>query len=166
MSYKRYILITFIFIPLLMMTVFIIALQLLEKDWIKTDATINSTTIKSSRPGTPAWSLMADITYQRDGQSFSHQGLKLYHHQDRQKTVAEAKTWPIGKRLVIYTHPDNPESISLASDGDRQTLAVVAAILSPMALIIIGLGLFILRRWRKPEQNNTRLTFKPEQKSE
>jgi hypothetical protein len=148
MSYKRYILITFILIPFAMLSIYIISLELLQKDWIRSEARIEQTTIKHTRPGTPAWSLIAEISYQLKNQSYTHKGLEIFRDKARQITKAEQANWPEGKVIIIYINPDNPNSVSLASDGDRQALAILAAILTPMAMIILGLIFLLIKRLR------------------
>lgn len=147
LGYGRYIIITFIAIPLAMMTVFIFVLELANKDWKSVDAIVQSTNIKSIRPGTLAWGLIVNFTYEVDGRQYNHTGLNVFHDTDWNVTNKEQQNWPEGRTFTLYYNPQNPASISLASDGGAQRMAVLAAIFSPMIMVIIGFVILLVRRW-------------------
>ena len=114
-----------------------VAVHLLyPSDWRAVEATVQRVYIKSTRPGTPQWSLFVDARYDVAGES--HVTAKdIFRNPSRDVTAAEQANWPPGSKLTIYYDAGDPASTSLVPDGGRQALVATTVILTPLALSIL-----------------------------
>lgn len=110
-------------------------------DWREAEATVLATDIQRTRPGTPQWSIMADVAYEVAGRRYERKGLEVFRNEDREVSIAEQQDWPEGRALTVYYSVSDPREISRWPDGGRQAVIVVAALAVP---IMAALGFFIL----------------------
>lgn len=149
----RKIILGFVAMLVAMVTVFVLVLELAEGDWRPVEAEVQATRIKSSRPGTLAWALMVDFSYTVAGKNYDKQGFDVFRDAEWEVTRAQQLEWPKGKKFEVYYSSDAPGAVSLARDGGREALAVMASILTPLAMAFFGLIFFLVRYiWVKKEQ--------------
>jgi hypothetical protein len=110
-------------------------------DWRPVEATVLATDIRSTRPGTPQWSLMADVGYDVAGRHYERKGLEIFRDADFDVTDAERRNWPSGRTLTVYYRVSGPHDISRWADGGRQAVIVLSALAVP---VMAALGFFIL----------------------
>lgn len=120
--------------------------KLIDGDWQPTEAKVTATEIHRTRPGNLAWSLMVAAAYDVDGTKYRYRWLDVFHHQEKEVTEAEQAKWPAGKSFTLYYNPENPDRPSLASDGGREAATVVAALMTPMALVLLWMIYMMTRR--------------------
>lgn len=145
-QHKRFLLMMCAIIPLAMLTVFILVLEFYQGDWQPVEAEVQSTQIVSTRPGTLQWSLMADVSYNVDGNNYTSERLEVARDSVRDVTAAEQTNWPSGRKFQIYYNPHAPQSVSLVSDGGREAFAVMASVLTPLVIVLLLLIYFTLFR--------------------
>ncbi len=114
---------------------------LYPSNWEPVLATIVSTEIQSTRPGTPQWSLMADIRYEASGQQYEYKKLEVFRDPVFEVTAAAKQEWPTGRRFHVYFNAANPGSVSITKDGGREAAVVVSVVLVP---VIWAFGFFVL----------------------
>lgn len=149
-KFWRYAFLFCLFTVVSMIAVFIITLEMINGDWQKIEAVVESTSIESSNPGSgPEWSLMVSASYEVDGKTYNKDKLDVFHDVDWNVTKAEQQSWPNSKTFTLYYDTKNPEQSSRASDGDRQAIAVLASILTPMIITILAFIFFVMRRRRE-----------------
>lgn len=109
--------------------------------WEPVLATVLSTEIQSTRPGTPQWSLMADIRYETSGQLYEYKKLEVFRDPDFEVTAAAEQEWPAGRTFEVYFNAKNPGTVSLTKDGGREAAVVVSVLMVP---VIWAFGFFAL----------------------
>ncbi len=120
---------------------------------VPVEAEVETTTIRSTRPGTLAWSLMVDCTYRVDGVLYSKSNLEVFHDTEFAVTESQQRHWPEGKVFLAYYRPADPADLSLhQGEGADQVLAVM--------LLLIGLIVMFpaIVAWRRAEKNKTNST--------
>lgn len=118
-----------------------------RQDWTPVTATVDSTRIESTRPGTPAWSLLVDFRYAIDQKEYRKPNVEVFHDRERNVTEAERRNWPVGREITAYCSKQNPESLSLEEDGNLEATLVVATLLS-FATALVFLPFFVARKRR------------------
>lgn len=116
--------------------------------WHPLEATVQRARIERTRPGTPQWSLMVDATYEVAGRRYET-SQDVFHDAERSVTEAEQARWPAGRTFTLYVDTDDPESTSLVADGGRQAATVVAVILTPLILMVLGFIVILVRQARE-----------------
>jgi len=124
-------------------------------DWRPVAATVLATDIRSSRPGTPQWSLMADVGYDVAGRHYERKGLEVFRDTDFDVSDAERRNWPSGRTMTVYYRASDPRVISKWANGGRQAVTVLSALAVP---VMAALGFFIvsLARARARKQSSAR----------
>ncbi len=110
-------------------------------DWRPVEATVLATDIRSTRPGTMQWSLMADVGYDVAGRHYERKGLEVFSDTDFDVSDAERRNWPSGRTLTVYYRVSAPQDISRWADGGRQAVIVLSVLAVPF---LAALGFFIL----------------------
>ncbi len=113
-----------------------------------------ATRIESTRLGTLDWSLLVDCAYEVGGARHENIELNVFHDVDRAVTEEARNAWPVGRRFTIFVHPDDPRSVSRVADGGRQAAAVVAALLTPLALAFATFATLLVRRSRTAKRRS------------
>jgi len=121
-------------------------------DWRPVEATILATDIRSTRPGTPQWSLMADVGYDVAGRHYERKGLEVFRDADSDVSDAERRNWPSGRTVTVYYRVSAPQDISKRADGGRQAVIVLSALAVP---VMAALGFFILSLARARARKQT-----------
>lgn len=114
-------------------------------DWRPVEATVLATDIRSTRPGTPQWSLEADIAYEVEGRRFEREGLEVFRDPDYDVTDAERRDWPAGRTLTVHYRASDPGEVSIWEDGGRQAAIVVSALLVPVVAALAFLLVSVAR---------------------
>jgi hypothetical protein len=122
-------------------------------DWRPVEATVLATDIRRTRPGTPQWSLMADVDYDVAGRHYERKGLEVFRDTNFDVSDAERRKWPPGRTLTVYYRVSAPQDISKWEDGGRQAVIVLSGLAVP---VMAALGFFIrsLARARTRSQAN------------
>jgi hypothetical protein len=110
-------------------------------DWRPVEATVLATDIRRTRPGTPQWSLMADVGYDVARRHYERKGLEVFRDADFAVTNAERRNWPPGRTLTVYYRVSAPQDISKWAEGGRQAVIVLSALAVP---VMAAQGFFIL----------------------
>ena len=134
-----------VFHALLILLFFAPAIWIRTQQWTPVTATVDSTRIERTRPGTPAWSLWVDFRYEADGRDYLKRNVDVFHDQDRRATEEEQEDWPIGREQILYRSKRNPECLSLEADGKFEVALVVAVLLS-FATSLVFLPFYVARR--------------------
>ncbi|MCH6256302.1 hypothetical protein MLD52_07065 [Puniceicoccaceae bacterium K14] len=133
-----------------MLVTFVIVIQVYPKDWQPTTAEIAATAIEPSNEGNITWSLKADIFYELDGIRYDKNDIKILHKDRKEDVVNQQLNWPVGKTFKLFAKSDDPYAISLNPAGDRESTAVMLAILTPAALAVITFpSMLLFRKIRK-----------------
>lgn len=135
-------------VPAAMIASFVLVLSLLDGDWKPVEAKVLSAEIVSTRSGSLTWSILVDAAYEVDGARYERQRLDVFHDVEYDVSEARLADWSEGKRFTLYVDPADPQSSSLAADGGREALAVVAAMLTPMLIALVTFIVLIARRAR------------------
>lgn len=105
--------------------------------WQPIIAEVRETSIESTRPGAPAWSLVVDFDYEVDGALYQKHQVDVFHDSARGVTEEEQREWPAGKQFTIYCNQRHPSRFSLDPGfGAARVLAVLlicmaAAVMTP-----------------------------------
>lgn len=134
--------------PVAMIAVYLLVLGLFGGDWRAVSAEARSARIELTRPGTLAWSILVDYSYEFDGVRYEKQELDVYRNDERAVTEARFGEWSDGAQFTLYVDAEDPSRSALAADGGAQAMAVFAAILTPLALTVITLIVYVARRAR------------------
>ena len=110
-------------------------------NWRPVEATILATDVRGTRPGTPQWSLMADVSYNVAGRHYKRKGLEIFRDAAFDVTDKARHNWPPGRTLTVYYRVSAPQDISKWADGGRQAVIVLSALAVP---VMAALGFFIL----------------------
>ncbi|MDF1814281.1 MAG: DUF3592 domain-containing protein [Verrucomicrobiales bacterium] len=113
--------------------------------WVPVEAVVESTAIRKTRPGTPAWSIIATINYEAEGKSFRKEHVDVFHDADRAVTEAEKGKWPLGRGFTVYYQQNNPARYSLLPDGNAEVW-VVLTVLFCIAYFLVLLPFYIASR--------------------
>lgn len=141
-------------VPAAMLANFILVYSLFDGDWQPIVVEVRSTSIEMEHTGTPVWSLLVDISYEVDGRRYDKARLSVLNKDQLRDTEVLQKDWPAGKHFTVYYHPDDPQNVSLASDGGREVAAVVAAIATPALVFFLWLGYTLVGRMRASKAQN------------
>jgi hypothetical protein len=131
-----------------LMIIFGTAVQLFyPSDWHPVEATVQGAHIERTRPGTLQWSFMVDATYEVANQVYETTQ-DVFHDSDRPVAEAQRADWPVGRKFTLYVDADHPKNTSRVPDGGRDATTVVAVILTPLLLIVLGFVLILVRQLR------------------
>lgn len=128
---------------------FLPAISIKSRKWIPVVGQIESVEIERTRPGTPAWSLIATLTYQSNGQTYRKEHIDVFNHSDREVTEAELANWSAGKEFTVYHQENHPDRFSLQADGNGEIAIVLAIIFSIVAFLVL-LPFYIASRRKSP----------------
>lgn len=145
--HRRFLILGALALPLAMLVVFVIVISTGHKEWVAVDAQVVATEIEPQRDGgPPEWALIARVSYSVNDTVYSQGTHDLFSDEEWDVVSKEQQQWPLGTHLTVFHHPENPASSSLARDGGRQAMAVVAALMTPMVLVVFTLLIFFLRK--------------------
>ena len=131
-----------------------VAVSYSSGNWVATTATVDSTQIKSTRPGYPAWSLMVDFHYTVEGQTFKKTNVDIKHNTEREDTERLQELWPAGRTFTIYYSAGQPNTFSLQDDGNREVGIVLATIMTPLVTMFWLIPIVLIRRVLKRNLGN------------
>ncbi len=115
-------------------------------DWRPVEATVTRTRIKEFRNGTLEWALFVDARYEVGERAYEGRDIRMYSNPEIELTEAEQRDWPPGRTVALFYDAANPANVSRWTDGGRQGVAVVAALMVPVGLAFAFFLYAVFRR--------------------
>lgn len=119
--------------------------SLYPDDWRSTEAAVRATRTAHVGSRTPEWVLRVDASYVVAGRPYTA-STDVFRNPERSITEAESLNWPPGRTFKLYFNAEDPESVSIISDGGRKAVTVLAVILTPLVVILASLIVVMMRR--------------------